>query len=113
MTLESNKRYTWGVRLTWLVTGASFAAVFFLIPKFPGDTTRASLLLSGLFGIFALFGGIAHLLLFGMHHLLKRLETNPRASTLWRFLFGLLWLCILSFIVYWAVAFIHAIWASI
>ena len=101
--------YTWGVRLTWIVTGTAFAAVFFLIPTSPGGKARASLLLSGLFGIFALSGGIGHLLLFAMNHPLKRIENNERATNLWRYGFGLLWFCTPCFIIYFAVSFTLAV----
>ena len=113
MSTESNNLYTWGVRLTWVVTGVTFAAVFFLIPKIPEDNARASLLLTGIFGIFALSGGVGHLALFGGNHPLKRIENNTRVKNLWQFGFGLLWISTLGFTLYFAVAFILAIWASI
>ena len=113
MSTESNNLYTWGVRLTWVVTGVTFAAVFFLIPKIPEDNARASLLLTGIFGIFALSGGVGHLALFGVNHPLKRIENNTRVKNLWQFGFGLLWISTLGFTLYFAVAFILAIWASI
>ena len=113
MTIDPDNKYTWGVRFTWILTGIAYATMCFLIPHAPGGRARASLFLMGLFGIFALFGGIAHLLLFAMHHPLQRIQTGTRAVKLWRLSFGLLWLGALGFIIYWAVGFVFATWASI